>query len=266
MNTILRLFIGFLAVAIGDSQNICDYGTGHGFLIFPADPDRCDHFVLSHGSAFECPHEYDIKVLASFENEDDQQTFCDFLDTNPNSTSNVFGGELPNYGLQMIMDGHMHHMHGPLIVDFFSNMTILLDQTGLVVERLIYGRQYTADPPSSELEYLIHVMENDDGDQSYFVSHYIAVPPSFDHIGFVKINASFEHGGAYLLSFPGIPDDYNSRLQPGYPMSGRIIGTYWNDVEVTLLTDIYHGYNDELVSLLEYCPDPSRPRWDVCPN
>jgi len=262
---VAQLLIGLIGISCVLSQDVCDYGTGHGFLMFLANPDECEHFVLSHGSEFECPHEYDLKVLVSFENDDDRETFCDYIETNPNSTSNVFGGELPTFGLPYIMDGRMHHMHGTLMVDFFGNMTVLLDQTGLVVERLIYGRQYTADPPSSDLEYLIHVMENDDQDQSYFVSHYIAVPPSFDHIGWVKINATFSRGGTYLLSFPGVPDDYDSRLQLGYPTQGRI-SSYVSDVEVTLVTDIYHGNDDDLVSLLEYCPDSSRPRWNVCPS
>jgi len=265
MNTVLLLLTCLLIITLGLSQDECDYGTGHGFLMFLADPEKCEHFVLSHGSAFECPHQYDMKLLVSFEDDEDRQIFCDFIETNPNSTSNVFGGELPTFGLRMIMEDRMHHLHGTVIVDFFSNMTVLLDETGLVVERLIYGREYTADPPSSELEYLIHVMENDDQDQSYFVSHYIAVPPSFDHIGWVKINATFDHGGTYLLSFPGVPDNYASRLQLGYTVQGRITGSYYQDVEVTLFADIYHGNDDDLVSLLEYCPDSSRPRWDVCP-
>jgi len=242
-------------------QDVCDYATGHGFLIFPAS-GRCNKFILSHGSAFECPHQYDLKLLVSFEDEDDQDTFCDYVQSNPNSTSNVFGGELPTYGLRMIMDGRFHHLRGPLITNFFGNMSVLLESTGLIVEHVLYGREYTADPPSNDLEYLLHVLD----DLNIFVSHYIDAPPSFDHIGIVKLNVSFTHGGTYLLSFPGVPDQYGSRLQIGDAVVGRLMGSGTYIVSVTLVADLYHGEDDEFVSLLEYCPDPGRPRWKVCPS
>jgi len=264
-----EILVGIVLLRSALSQ-MCDYGTGHGFLIFPTD-DSCGHFILSHGSAFECPHEYDLKLLVRFEDEDYHDKFCNYLSSHPNSTSNVFGVELPDYGLEMIMSGRMQHLRGPLMINFFSsNMSVYLDDVGLgVVARgnfdgVVYGRVYTADPPSQNLQYLLHVLY----DGNIFISHYIAVPPSFDHIGQIWINQT--RGityGTHLLVFPGIPDEYDSRLAMGDPVQGKLMGpgpAMW--VTVTLTADLYHGQDDQLVSLLQYCPDPDRPRWSVCPS
>jgi hypothetical protein len=48
------------------SGQACDYATEHGFLVFPADA-TCSVVFLSHGGEFECPHQYDLKLLAKFE-------------------------------------------------------------------------------------------------------------------------------------------------------------------------------------------------------
>ena len=164
------------------ASDACNFGpTHHSHLVLPLAPtaaackEPTAHFLLSHGATFFCPHTFDVKLLATIDQDDARATLCDthfgaLAATPPVSSKVVLRPTLPAGGLPALARGElpawtspvMYHVHafgkdndaGP---DAGWNVTtVRAKNTSISVVRVLYGRLLDIQPKPAALTYLAH--------------------------------------------------------------------------------------------------------------
>lgn len=177
--TALASSVRATSVSAGDA---CNFGpTHHSHLVLPLAPtaaackEPTARFVLSHGATFFCPHTFDVKLLATIDQDDARATLCDthfgaLAATPPVSSKVVLRPTLPAGGLPALARGElpawtspvMYHVHafgkdndaGP---DAGWNVTtVRSENTSVSVVRVLYGRLLDIQPKPAALTYLAH--------------------------------------------------------------------------------------------------------------
>ena len=185
----------------------CNFGpTHHSHLVLPTSSNLADcqlpssTFLMSHGATFFCPHTFDVKLLATIDEDAARVTLCETHFTalaHGHSSQMVLRPTLPAGGLPALSRGQMaswtspvmYHVHnfgannaaGP--DDGWNVTTVRNKTTTIQVQRVLYGRLLDVQPLPSQLTYLAH---NASG--SIVLSHYISTSGSsgFDQI--LKVN------------------------------------------------------------------------------
>jgi hypothetical protein len=267
----------------------------HSHLIVPlaATEEECaldsSRFLLSHGATFFCPHTWDIKLLASIEEDAARETLCgSYFNAVENglSPTHAFRPDLDQGGLPATALGQLTEWESPVIYwvyDFGNdpeggptnpsgvnwNLTTIYDQTTHVqLEHVLYSRQLELQPAPAALTYLVHAPQ--DG-ETIVLSHYISTggDAGFDHIAIVNMTRtdgrplSLRPTWALYLTLLGVTDSGATRLTTdGGPYIG-VLSVYDNstnlptslEVNVNVTLDYYYGFNDGFANFLTICPD-----------
>jgi len=213
-----------LAVVVGGASGLtpCDYAVAHAFLVFPLDA-TCTRLLLSHGGEFQCPHQYDVKLLGSFDSTLDREQFCArYRAVGPPSSAAgraaaAGGGGGAGPPVNFVVTPHMaagglRKLMGaggggvPGVAGWSSDLyegvgasKVLLTAVGIRVDRVLWGQEYALRQRAPTLQYLFFPA-NDGGRGSgsgsggvqragrAFASHVVTAPPDFDHLAFAVLN------------------------------------------------------------------------------
>jgi hypothetical protein len=255
-NFVASLALVFLFIS-GSTCKPCDYATGHGLVIVPS--PSCSHFLGHHLGEFECPHQYDVKISFTFASQSDQSTFCRTVRNRTQTTYTM----APEVVLPQLAAGVVSTFTSD-IYDGFFGATIMSNVTFLY-ERTVFFMQYGLLRPP-QLTYLL--LPEDDG-QTLLLWHYVSTPPDFDHLLRVSSSYSFPkvHGWALAVQFANLSNNYDNRLAPGKEYAGIVNGTTVSTFKV--ISNIYPGTNryngDGRTDFVQYCVEPNRPKWNLCP-
>ena len=161
-------------------SDACNFGpTHHSHLVLPLAATQADcksvnaKFLMSHGATFFCPHTYDIKLLATVEEDAARATLCDthFASlASGTSAKVVLRPTLPAGGLPALARGEMHSWASPVMYHVHSfgkdndagpgegwNATTVRNETTTVqVLRVLYARLLDVQPKPAALTYLAH--------------------------------------------------------------------------------------------------------------
>jgi len=277
--------LALLLVVALSAASPCDFASSHGFLVLPVslnvtDCENGGSFLLSHGSTFACPHGYNVKLTASIADDVARAIVCNAFFSREGAPGwVVVGPSLPENGLPDLGNGVITRFASDvLLVTAFGNAssgpgdgwesTTIATNVKFVTSPL-FMRQFSRDTPLlAQLTYDAFRV----GD-SVWLSHYITVAPSFEHI--VRVDnieiGSYLTSGAWPLtiSFPA-RDTVDNRLQVGPPVVGMVQlftskgHVYAATAAVSVLNDYYSGVDDGFVVLGEQCflppPYPQSPQ------
>jgi hypothetical protein len=262
-----------LVTAATTTTSKCNFPASHGFLVWPAEPD-CKYVYMSHGSEFECPHTYDVKLLAEITSETQQRTFCKAWHSASRKDFMV-GLMLQQNGLPGLIAGKPlpppQQSEGfALYHPFFNPQQTApgpteLQKLSLKVKQVLYGRDYAPETGKDDANlYLLFAPKSENGPKlDMFASHTIYTPPSFDAIykvSLVNTTTPLSSTSPALLSFDS---GFGLGIHQGESDAGNTI--------VNIQQTIYTGVNDGFVLLDKYCPNPTlpgsnktRPLWLAC--
>jgi hypothetical protein len=273
------------------SWGTCNQATEHGFLMFPAAVD-CSTVYLSHGGEFECPHQFELKLLARFDSPSAQQSFCHLWkkQSGARGSNKVFiiSAPLPAYAKDKLRAGTIVNMqtdvfHG--LADGVAGTNPVLKAISLSVDRVIYMEDYGLRLKPSALTYILHSASTSGtagvNKQGQLLAHQVTSPPDFDHLlyGQVRYTTKGEAGAVppapapRLLTFPGKTNDASHGLRPGrvsyaavlHEVSATTGELVAKAVVVEGLEEVYKGVGDDgFVIFDRYCKVASRPTWTMC--
>ena len=274
----------------------CDFEAIHGFMTWPAEPS-CSYVYMSHGSEFECPHKYDVKLLASFRNATARAQFCSTFhaaQATGKRTDFMLGQQLPPGGLPRIISGESSVLTaGDLFHPSFNAAGTTLDPKMFLpaqdfdVVQVLYAREYNhilETPEALASRYLLFAPSLHHAAAPTldpFISHYVGGPPTFDAI----YGVTYSSDGGSLPPLPSAwPTLVDSVFLPGSMQGGyglQLGHTYraraqlrqrvgsenakeiqWVPIQVLPTHEVYLGHNDSFVLLDSYCPLDSN--WTFC--
>jgi len=271
----------------------------HAHLILPiADTEASclkdsARFMLSHGATFFCPHTWDVKLLVHIVEDDARATFCkSFFDAVAAgvTATHAFRPTLEQGGLPAEALGQLKTWKSEWIYwvhEFgkdndagpgagWNTTTIRSEPTTVVIEQVLYSRQFDLQPSPAHLTYLAHAPL--DG-KKIVLSHYISTSGAsgFDHLLTVHMR---RHDGIPLelrpswplyLTFPDKKDHWNSKLTTGesYDAELHVYDTKTLlpktvAVEVTVDLDYYSGQSDGFAGFATMCPSGHPRSPSVC--
>lgn len=274
---------------------VCNVGPMHNYhLIMPlatteedcAAPDG--RFLLSHGATFFCPHTWNIKLLASIEQDAARETLCSTYFaavSNGVSPKMAFRPTLDQGDLPATALGQLTAWESPVIYwihdfgddpdggpDSTWNLTTIYDQpVSVTLEQVLYSHQLELAPAPPNLTYLVHAPA---GSATIVLSHYISTggASGFDHM--VTANMARKDGivldlrptWALYWTLPGVVDANTTRLSIGTSYDG-LLHVYDNsthlpttlEVTVNVELDYYYGNNDGFADFYNVCPDVGGP-------
>lgn len=276
----------------------CNIGpTHHSHLIVPLSTSESAcalptaQFLLSHGATFFCPHTWDVKLLARVVEDDARATLCNSyfgaVDSDA-SPIHAFRPTFPQGGLPAEALGQVLTWQSPVIyhVHSFGNnpnggpgngwnvTTLRSSPTNVVLDNVLYARQFELQPAPAALTYLVHAPTKSG---VIVLSHYISTagPSGFDHVVLAKITRSGAAGialplrstWALYLTFDAMADRSDNRLTPaGAVHMGRLHA--YNEttmqpiaipVEVSVTLDYYYGVADGFAGFDKICPPVGGP-------
>jgi hypothetical protein len=218
----------------------------HGHLVLPigvSNADECSKsgtkFFLSHGATFFCPHTWDIKLVASLDDDAARQSLCSSYFENLALGENpihLFRPTLDQGGLPASALGQLTEWDTPAIYHINSfgtdndagpdngwNMTTIYDNTVTVtIDKVAYSRQFELQPAPAHLTYLVHApLATEEETNTVILSHYISTggDAGFDHITTVKMlrtdgeNLVLRASWPLYVTFDKYPDAYIHRLK-----------------------------------------------------
>ena len=280
------------AVAPFSSCNVGPMHHSHLIVPLAATEDECaletSRFLLSHGATFFCPHTWDIKLLASIDEDAARETLCSsYFNALANDLSpmHAFRPDLDQGGLPASALGQLTAWDSPVIYwihdfgddpdggpDSTWNLTTIYDQTTHVtLEQVLYSRQLELQPAPPNLTYLVHAPV--DG-ATIVLSHYISTggAAGFDHILIANMTRAdgltldLRPTWALYWTLPGVADANTTRLAPGTAYDGllNVYDASTNlpttlDVMVNVELDYYYGANDGFADFYNICPDVGGP-------
>lgn len=257
------MFTSLFLVSLGAllcHGSTCDYVSGHGMVVVSS--EDCLHFIGHHLGEFECPHQYDVKVVFRFANPLDRQRFCQLMAANATQTVYTIAPELV---LPDLFAGKVKAFSSDVTDGFFGET--LMANVSFIYEKTLYAAAYGVLRPHT----LTYLILPDGGNGTFLMWHYISTPPDFDHVLRVVVTTpefSFPagHEWAMIVQFPSLANDYSNRLTGGY-IQGFVNGT--QSVTIKVMRHIYpsfRGYNgDGRTDFAQYCVEPNRPKWPLCP-
>ncbi len=216
MNTIL-LLLSCVVVCLASTAPFANCNVGpmhHGHLVLPvgvSDADECSksstQFILSHGATFFCPHTWDIKLLASLQDDEARRSLCDSYFHSlaiGESPKHLFRPTLDQGGLPATALGQLTQWDTPAIYHVFNfgqdndagpdngwNMSTIYNNTVTVdIDRVLYSQQLELKPENKHLTYLVHAPQaTEEGTGTVVLSHHITTGgvAGFDHIATVKM-------------------------------------------------------------------------------
>jgi len=268
----------------------------HTHLILPLSKtvEECSQstsrFMLSHGATFFCPHTWDIKLLAQIVEDDARATTCqsyfNALATGQ-SPLHAFRPTLEQGGLPQEALGQLTSWMSPVIywVHNFANdppnpdggpdgggwntTTIVDTPTTVILDQVMYSRQFDLQPSPAELTYLVHAPM--DGN-IIILTHYISTagPSGFSHI--ITVNMTRNDGISdplvlrptwpLYLTLPGITDSNIARFIPNTVYNANL-NVYSNithlpliiPVQLNIVLDYYYGIDDGFSAYGQICPN-----------
>jgi len=287
-----------LCVAAQTNQDDCNFGpTHHSHLVIPLQHTQSDcekpgaKFFLSHGATFFCPHTYDVKLIAEFGDNSQQQILCQeyFAALAAGQSAKFsFRPDLPQNGLPATGAGLMTEWTSPVLYHVWNfgtnssagpgngwNTTTIIDDDILVTNmQAIYFREFDISTPRPNfLSYLLYMFTDDGSNDPSAVStviltHYITSAPDFDHILFISMeaipaNLPRINGWPLRLDVPGRADNYENRLRQDEVTTARIhsndpatgLPTTF-DVKIRVTQDLYSGIDDGFADFGFNCPFP----------
>ena len=291
-----------LYVSKGDSESYpdsfsaekCNFGpTHHSHIVLPLASDRANcvkqdaQFFMSHGATFFCPHTFDVKLLATIEEDDARETLCDkhFEGVEKGSSSKVsLRPTLPAGGLPALARGQLQSWTSNVmyhILEFGKNndagpgngwnmTTIRTQPTTVKVIRVLYGRELEVQPKPAELTYLAHYAG---AEGKAILSHYISTSGTsgFAHIMKVLIQlpttpfagVALRQSWATFLTMDERKDSFKDKLKKGEKNVNGTLHMYdpatgmprTVPVVVQVELDYYAGVSDGFAGFGTMCPN-----------
>lgn len=185
------------------ADRACNYATKHAFLVVPLDAHRgCHQLLLSHGGEFQCPHQFDLKLLAAFSSGSDRRQFCqrwreEYGDIGSSVTRRPAGKtargqftvapSLPEDGLRRLLRGEVAGWAADLSDDAGGQHTYMRN-VGMRVVRVLHGAEYGLRERAPRLSYLLFPTSASASSGRVVAAHRVTAPPDFDHLFFGVLN------------------------------------------------------------------------------
>jgi hypothetical protein len=237
---------------------------------------------MSHGATFFCPHTWDIKILATIDEQESRETLCEsFFKNREQFPIHAFRPTLPAGGLPAEALGELTNWTSPVLYHVYNfgdnndagpdagwNLTTIRNATSTVqIKDVLYGRQLDLQPAPKELTYLLHAPA---GTDLIILTHYISTggPSGFDQLLTVSLpnkpdTLKLRSTWPLFLTIPSRKDAYEQRLQGASidPIDG-IVHTYDEKtglplemkVKVDVTLDYYAGTSDGFAGFGTVCP------------
>jgi hypothetical protein len=289
------VFIQVLAFVASAPDKTCDFGpTHHSHIILPLEETEagCNsadaEFFMSHGATFFCPHTWDVKILATIQEDEARATLCaSYFKSKDTFPIHAFRPTLPAGGLPAEALGTLKTWTSPVLYHVFNfgenndagpdagwNLTTIRNATSTVqIKQVLYGRQIDVQPAPKELTYLLHAPA---GSKTTILTHFISTggDSGFDNLLTVTIkadNLKLRSSWPLYLTIPARADSFVKRLKAGESDNG-IVHTYDEktglpvevDVNVSVVLDYYAGTSDGFAGFGTVCPTSGPRAPTVC--
>eukprot|EP01095_Lingulamoeba_sp_RSL-Kostka_P007851 TRINITY_DN2558_c0_g1_i1.p1 TRINITY_DN2558_c0_g1~~TRINITY_DN2558_c0_g1_i1.p1 ORF type:complete len:258 (+),score=70.19 TRINITY_DN2558_c0_g1_i1:252-1025(+) len=238
-------------------------------------------FLLGHGATFFCPHTYDVKLIANFEDNKQQTTLCQHFFNSLQSGESIKYALRPTLainGLPATGQGYSREWTSPVLYHVWNfgndsdagpgngwnTTTIINDNITVNNFNVSYFREFEISPGFTQLSYLLHAHE--DGVTSnvrYVLTHYVSNAPNFEQILYVNITSNTDkirkNGYAMFIDIPGYKDTFDQRLTAGSIVKANLysVDENYNEVQYTLSLEVTHEYyagvDDGFADFKYYC-------------